>query len=86
LNKPFTRKATLIAASAAIPFVLLTSSASASEYADTLTQPADGIYIPKTLTFLENMPYYVIPNPLKNDPEGTFAPQTVNVIEASRIG
>ncbi|MZQ83043.1 hypothetical protein GQF01_13095 [Paenibacillus sp. 5J-6] len=76
------RKATLIAASAAIPFVLLTSSASASEYADTLTQPADGIYIPKTLTFLENMPYYVIPNTLKNDPEGTFAPQTVNVIEA----
>jgi hypothetical protein len=61
---------------------LLTATGSAYEYADTPTEPVDGIFIPKQLTFIENMPYYVIPNTLRNQPEGTFAPQTVEVVEA----
>ncbi|GGI44677.1 hypothetical protein GCM10008018_08290 [Paenibacillus marchantiophytorum] len=61
---------------------LLTATGIAYEYADTPTEPADGIFIPKQLTFIENMPYYVIPNTLRNQPEGTFAPQSVEVIEA----
>jgi len=67
---------------AAIQIALLTSTGNAYEYADTPTEPADGYFIPKKLTFLENMPYYVIPNALKNEPEGSFAPQTVEVVEA----
>ena len=40
------------------------------------------ILSPKKLTFVEKMPYYVISNTLKNAPEGSFSPQTVDVIEA----
>ncbi|MBE1444303.1 hypothetical protein [Paenibacillus sp. OAS669] len=61
---------------------LLTVPGNAYEYADTPTEPADGIFIPKQLTIIENMPYYVIPNALRNKPEGTLAPQTVEVVEA----
>lgn len=54
----------------------------AYEYADTPTEVADGIHIPKQLTLLEDIPYYVIPNALLNKAEGALAPQTVEVIEA----
>ncbi|MFC5451202.1 SH3 domain-containing protein [Paenibacillus aestuarii] len=61
---------------------LLAATGNAYEYADTPTEPADGIFIPKQLTLIENMPLYVIPNALLNKPEGALAPQTVEVIEA----
>ncbi|GLI09522.1 hypothetical protein YDYSG_55540 [Paenibacillus tyrfis] len=54
----------------------------ASEYADTPTEPADAVRIPRTLTLLQDTPYYVIPNALVNKAEGAFSPQTVEVIEA----
>ncbi|WP_237762787.1 hypothetical protein [Paenibacillus sp. A3] len=54
----------------------------ASEYADTPTEPADAVRIPRTLTLLQDTPYYVIPNALVNKTEGAFSPQTVEVIEA----
>lgn len=76
-------KVVLIALSgAAIQITLLASAGYAYEYADTPTEPADGFFIPKKLTFVEKMPYYVIPNTLKNAPEDSFSPQTVEVIEA----
>lgn len=61
---------------------LTATTGNAYEFDDTPTEPADGIFIPKQLTFIENMPYYVIPNTLRNEPEGTLAPQTVEVVEA----
>ncbi|MEK8132624.1 hypothetical protein WMW72_32560 [Paenibacillus filicis] len=77
------KKVILLALSGAVlQIVLLASSSNAYEYADTPTEPADGFYIPKKLTLVEKMPYYVIPNTLKNTPEGSFSPQTVEVIEA----
>ncbi|PUA36698.1 hypothetical protein C8Z91_25325 [Paenibacillus elgii] len=54
----------------------------ASEYADTPTEPADAVRIPRTLSLLQDTPYYVIPNALVNKAEGAFSPQTVEVIEA----
>ncbi|CAN7731183.1 hypothetical protein LJR153_006205 [Paenibacillus sp. LjRoot153] len=59
-----------------------TSSGNAYEFADTPTEVADGILIPRKLTLLEDIPYYVIPNALLNKAEGSFSPQTVEVIEA----
>ncbi|WP_235206617.1 hypothetical protein [Paenibacillus tyrfis] len=46
----------------------------ASEYADTPTEPADAVRIPRTLTLLQDTPYYVIPNALVNKAEGAFSP------------
>jgi hypothetical protein len=61
---------------------LWASPGNAYEYADTPTEVADGIHIPKKVELLEDTPYYVIPNALLNKAEGSFAPQTVKVIEA----
>lgn len=61
---------------------LWASLGNAYEYADTPTAAADGIHIPQKLTLLEDIPYYVIPNALLNKAEGSFSPQTVDVIEA----
>ncbi|SDC28080.1 hypothetical protein SAMN02799630_01000 [Paenibacillus sp. UNCCL117] len=72
----------LILFAAGIQLGLFSAAGHASEYADTPTEQADGMFIPKQLTFVENMPYYVIPNTLLNQPEGSFAPQTVEVVEA----
>jgi hypothetical protein len=58
------------------------SSGNAYEYEDTPTEVADGIHIPRELTLLEDIPYYVIPNALLNKAEGSLSPQTVKVIEA----
>lgn len=58
------------------------TSGNAYEYADTPTEVADGVHIPTKLTLLEDIPYYVIPNALLNKAEGSFSPQTVEVIEA----
>ncbi|WP_159888347.1 hypothetical protein [Paenibacillus puerhi] len=72
----------LMLTGAVLQIALHASSGNAYEYADTPTEPADGYFIPKKLTFLESMPFYAIPNTLKNEPEGSFTPQTVDVIEA----
>ncbi|RTE09138.1 hypothetical protein [Paenibacillus whitsoniae] len=77
------KKVALLALTAAsIQLTLLASNGRAYEYADTPTEPADGVFIPKQLTLLEDIPYYVIPNALLNKPQGSFAPQTVQAIEA----
>ncbi|OCT11270.1 hypothetical protein A8709_06230 [Paenibacillus pectinilyticus] len=65
-----------------LQIALWASPGSAYEYADTPTEVADGIHIPLKVTLLEDIPYYVIPNALLNKAEGSFAPQTVDVIEA----
>ena len=58
---------------------LLSATGNASEYADTPTEPADGIFIPKQLTLIENMPLYVIPNTLLNKPEGALGVPDLSV-------
>ncbi|MEC0228545.1 hypothetical protein [Paenibacillus alba] len=65
-----------------LPMTAALHQAAASEYEDTPTEAADGIHIPKSLTLLEETPFYVIPNALKNKAEGSFSPQVVEVVEA----